>query len=88
MFEKLDDVVGLCLKYCSQFSLIIVAQNSLLCFVIEGVRAESGTRQAGGTQGYQNDGIQGLKALGVRDLSYKMAFLACTVSPCNRKVSN
>ncbi|KAK2166950.1 hypothetical protein LSH36_33g07062 [Paralvinella palmiformis] len=45
----------------------------------------AGTRQAGGTQGYQNDGIQGLKALGVRDLSYKMAFLACTVSPCNRK---
>ncbi|KAL5601364.1 uncharacterized protein BROUX77_005613 [Berkeleyomyces rouxiae] len=33
------------------------------------------TDEAGG------DGVTGLKALGVRELTYRMAFLACTVSP-------
>ncbi|KPP71401.1 DNA replication licensing factor MCM6-like, partial [Scleropages formosus] len=33
--------------------------------------------------GYENEGIRGLKALGVRDLSYKLAFLACHVAPTN-----
>jgi hypothetical protein len=33
------------------------------------------------------EGLKGLKALGVRDLSYRMAYLACSVLPCNRKVT-
>jgi hypothetical protein len=33
-----------------------------------------------------NEGVSGLKALGVRELTYKMAFLAFHVSPCNAKV--
>ncbi|XP_014244305.1 DNA replication licensing factor Mcm6 [Cimex lectularius] len=30
---------------------------------------------------YGSDGVRGLKSLGVRDLKYKMAFLACSVTP-------
>ena len=35
----------------------------------------------GGGDGFESDGVRGLKALGVRDLTYRMAFLACTVTP-------
>jgi len=31
-------------------------------------------------------GVSGLKALGVRDLTYRLAFLACMVSPDNRSI--
>ncbi|XP_067854807.1 maternal DNA replication licensing factor mcm6-like [Heptranchias perlo] len=47
-----------------------------------GIRAETSSRVSG-TQGSELDGIQGLKALGVRDLSYRLAFLACYVAPTN-----
>jgi len=40
-----------------------------------------------GAQGYQNEGMRGLKALGVRDLNYRMAYLACTVQASNARVS-
>lgn len=33
----------------------------------------------------ETEGIRGLKALGVRDLHYRMAFLACSVQPTNPK---
>ena len=39
-----------------------------------------------GSQGYEMEGLRGLKALGVRDLSYKLAYLACTVTPTNARV--
>uniref|UniRef100_A0A8C7IN87 DNA replication licensing factor MCM6 n=1 Tax=Oncorhynchus kisutch TaxID=8019 RepID=A0A8C7IN87_ONCKI len=45
--------------------------------------AETSSRVTGGRQGFDADGIQGLKALGVRDLSYRLAFLACYVAPTN-----
>ncbi|KAF7286168.1 hypothetical protein GWI33_007130 [Rhynchophorus ferrugineus] len=35
--------------------------------------------------GDEAEGIRGLKALGVRDLHYRMAFLACSVQPTNPK---
>ncbi|VDN37573.1 unnamed protein product [Dibothriocephalus latus] len=38
-----------------------------------------GTRTVDG----QESGISGLKALGVRELTYRMAFFACTVIPAN-----
>uniref|UniRef100_A0A8C8K995 DNA replication licensing factor MCM6 n=1 Tax=Oncorhynchus tshawytscha TaxID=74940 RepID=A0A8C8K995_ONCTS len=47
-----------------------------------GVRAETSSR-VGGRQGYENEGLCGLKALGVRELSYRLAFLACHVAPTN-----
>lgn len=49
-------------------------------------RAETGARVKGAS-GYDTEGVRGLKALGVRDLTYKMAFLACTVSSGNPRVS-
>lgn len=47
---------------------------------------ESGAKVRGG-EGFNNEGIQGLKALGVRDLSYRLAFLACYVGATNPRVS-
>ncbi|XP_072274210.1 DNA replication licensing factor MCM6 isoform X1 [Pyxicephalus adspersus] len=47
-----------------------------------GVRAETNSRVAG-AEGYETEGVRGLKALGVRDLSYKLVFLACYVAPTN-----
>ncbi|KAI9033970.1 MCM2/3/5 family-domain-containing protein [Phycomyces nitens] len=40
-------------------------------------------------EGLANEGVTGLKALGVRDLTYRMAFLACMVQPATTsKVSS
>lgn len=51
------------------------------------MRAETSTRRAGGPQGFESEGVRGLKALGVRELSYRLAFLACNVAPTNPRVS-
>lgn len=51
-----------------------------------GVRTETSTRVAGGPQGFESEGLRGLKALGVRELSYRLAFLACNVAPTNPRV--
>jgi len=70
--------------------LLLIADVFIIaiCYYIQfmtGARAESGTRLRGGES--QNlEGVRGLKALGVRDLNYRMAYLACTVIPCNNKV--
>lgn len=55
--------------------------------VVAGVRAESSSRVAGGPQGFESEGVRGLKALGVRELSYRLAFLACNVAPTHPRVS-
>lgn len=62
-------------------TLIVVPDVSQLS--TPGVRAETSTRVAGGPQGFESDGLRGLKALGVRELSYRLAFLACNVVPTN-----
>uniref|UniRef100_A0A3Q1IPG8 DNA replication licensing factor MCM6 n=1 Tax=Anabas testudineus TaxID=64144 RepID=A0A3Q1IPG8_ANATE len=62
-------------------TLIVVPDVSQL--TTPGVRAESSTRVAGGPQGFESEGLRGLKALGVRELSYRLAFLACNVAPTN-----
>ncbi|XP_037642653.1 DNA replication licensing factor MCM6 [Sebastes umbrosus] len=62
-------------------SLIVVPDVSQLS--TPGVRAETSTRVTGGPQGFDTDGLRGLKALGVRELSYRLAFLACNVAPTN-----
>ncbi|XP_067108731.1 MCM6 minichromosome maintenance deficient 6, like [Osmerus mordax] len=61
-------------------ALIVVPDVSVLA--IAGTRSETSSRVTG-REGFQAEGIQGLKALGVRDLSYKLAFLACYVAPTN-----
>ncbi|KAG8442698.1 hypothetical protein GDO86_011479 [Hymenochirus boettgeri] len=45
-------------------------------------RVETGAKVTGG-EGFNSEGVQGLKALGVKDLSYRLAFLACHVSATN-----
>lgn len=62
-------------------TLIVVPDVSQLR--TPGVRAETSTRVAGGPQGFESEGLRGLKALGVRELSYRLAFLACHVAPTN-----
>jgi DNA replication licensing factor MCM6 len=61
-------------------TLIVVPDVSKLATV--GTRAETSARVNGSDD---NEGVSGLKALGVRDLTYKMAFLAFHVQPCNAK---
>jgi len=57
----------------------------LKVFVFPGARAETAAKVSG-NQGYENEGVRGLKALGVRDLNYRMAYLACTVTATNARV--
>ncbi|XP_022086933.1 zygotic DNA replication licensing factor mcm6-B-like [Acanthaster planci] len=61
-------------------TLIVVPDVSQLS--VPGAQQESSTRSKGG-EGYNHEGVRGLKALGVRDLSYRLAFLACNVTPSN-----
>ncbi|XP_026570430.1 DNA replication licensing factor MCM6 [Pseudonaja textilis] len=60
--------------------LIVVPDVSQLS--TPGVRAETGSRVTG-KEGYETEGVRGLRALGVRELSYKLVFLACYVAPTN-----
>ncbi|XP_039292443.1 DNA replication licensing factor Mcm6-like [Nilaparvata lugens] len=60
-------------------TVIVVPDVSALS--LPGARAESGAHHKTGDG--NNEGIRGLKALGVRDLKYRMAFLACSVTPTN-----
>lgn len=61
-------------------TLIVVPDVSKLSSMAP--RAETSARVNGSDD---NEGVSGLKALGVRELSYKMAFLAYHVAPCNAK---
>lgn len=49
-----------------------------------GLRAEARNRK-GQTEGIE--GVRGLKSLGVRDLNYKLAFLATSITQSNSAVS-
>ncbi|XP_014781505.1 zygotic DNA replication licensing factor mcm6 [Octopus bimaculoides] len=64
-------------------TLIVVPDVSQI--TVPGARAETSTRMKG-NEGYETEGVRGLKALGVRDLTYKLAFLACTVTPSNPRL--
>ncbi|KAI5290513.1 MCM DNA helicase complex subunit mcm6, partial [Ascosphaera acerosa] len=61
-------------------TLIVVPDVSQLG--LPGVRPEA-SREAGNFRGTDvgGSGVTGLKALGVRDLTYRLAFLACMVTP-------
>jgi DNA replication licensing factor MCM6 len=58
---------------------------------LPGVNAEmmrqAGSGGRGGVMGGAGMGVSGLKALGVKDLTYKTAFLACMVQSADTKVS-
>ena len=49
---------------------------------LPGAQAQISSRHKAGDEA---EGVRGLKALGVRDLHYRMAFLACSVQPTNPK---
>ena len=55
-------------------SLIVVPDVSALN--LPGAAAET----SGNRRNDKGEGLKGLKALGVRDLNYRMAFLACSVT--------
>ena len=65
-------------------TLIVLPDVSQLS--MPGVRSESAQRTQGGTddKGYNAEGVRGLKALGVRDLTYHLAFLACHITPAEQ----
>lgn len=48
------------------------------------VKAEIGPRNRNNEQ---REGVSGLKSLGVRELTYKTAFLACNVTATSLRVS-
>lgn len=47
-------------------------------------KAEMGSKNRNNEQ---REGVSGLKALGVRELTYKTSFLACSVTPTSLRVS-
>ncbi|XP_068625523.1 DNA replication licensing factor Mcm6 [Battus philenor] len=69
-------------RYDFTGTLIVVPDVGSLSF--PGAKAELTTRTRQANEG-QMEGIKGLKALGVRELHYKTAFLACSVQAISRR---
>ncbi|XP_012278388.1 DNA replication licensing factor Mcm6 [Orussus abietinus] len=69
------DIVQAGDRYDFTGTLIVVPDVGVLA--TSAAKAESGSRHKAGEQG---EGVKGLKALSVRELHYKMAFLACSVT--------
>lgn len=70
------------LRYDFTGTLIVVPDVAALAF--PGTKAELNVK---GKQNDQGEGVRGLKALGARELTYKMAFLACSVTATCLRVS-
>lgn len=62
-------------RYDFTGTLIVVPDVGSLQF--PGAKADTGSRQK--SEAAAMEGVRGLKALGVRDLNYRMSFLACSV---------
>ncbi|KAG7191068.1 hypothetical protein KM043_007110 [Ampulex compressa] len=62
-------------RYDFTGTLIVVPDVGALS--LPSAKAEIGSRHKGGDQG---EGVGGLKALGIRDLTYRTAFLACSIT--------
>lgn len=69
-------------RYDFTGTLIVVPDVGVLAN--PGTRAEMNSRHKGGENA--PEGVRGLKALGVRELNYRMAFLACSVAATNSRV--
>ena len=70
-------------RYDFTGTLIVVPDVGALA--LPGAKAEVGSRHKAGET--NTEGVRGLKALGVRELHYRMAFLACSVQSTNPRVS-
>ena len=68
-------------RYDFTGTLIVVPDVGALSY--PGAKAEISSRHKTGDQG---EGVRGLKALGVRDLNYRLAFLACSISATSLRV--
>ncbi|KAJ4450240.1 MCM DNA helicase complex subunit mcm6 [Periplaneta americana] len=66
-------------RYDFTGTLIVVPDVGALA--LPGTKAEVGSRHKAGDT--NTEGVRGLKALGVRELNYRMAFLACSVQATN-----
>ncbi|KAG7279993.1 hypothetical protein CRUP_034115 [Coryphaenoides rupestris] len=60
----------------SDFTGTLIVMPDVAALATAATRSETSSRVTG-KEGFDTDGIQGLKALGVRELSYRLAFLAC-----------
>merc|ERR1719400_638203 len=60
----------------AEFTGTLIVVPDVGALNLPGAQAESGNRH----KGEESEGVRGLKSLGVRDLHYRMAFLACGVS--------
>lgn len=64
-----------------------MSHDPTVCYITTVARAETSARLKG-AEGYEQEGVSGLKALGVRDLGYKVAFLANNVLQSKTKVNS
>ncbi|KAK9504173.1 hypothetical protein O3M35_010562 [Rhynocoris fuscipes] len=64
-------------RYDFTGTLIVIPDVGSLS--LPGAKAESASHHKFGES--NNEGVRGLKALGVRDLNYKFAFMSCSVTP-------
>lgn len=69
-------------RYDFTGTLIVVPDVGVLAAI--GSQVERGYKNKPGEVG---EGVRGLKALGVRELNYKIAFLACSVTATSLRVN-
>lgn len=69
-------------RYDFTGTLIVVPDVSVIS--TPSARAESGSGQKRGDA--NSEGVKGLKCLGIRELNYKMSFLACSLSATDTRV--
>lgn len=62
------------------FTGTLIVVPDVASIQMPGAKADLGSRHQRG-EAAAAEGVRGLKALGVRDLTYRMAFLACSVQP-------
>lgn len=72
---------------CSFTGCLIVVPD-VAQLALPGSRLESRSEAGGRSRNGAADGLSGLKALGVRELTYKLAFLSCMVQPVHTAGSN
>uniref|UniRef100_A0A672KY74 DNA helicase n=1 Tax=Sinocyclocheilus grahami TaxID=75366 RepID=A0A672KY74_SINGR len=69
--------------HCDFTGTLLCLMCPLLSNIAGSVFTAETSSRVTGKEGFEADGIQGLKALGVRELSYRLAFLANHVAPTN-----
>eukprot|EP00038_Savillea_parva_P001925 m.108533 g.108533 ORF g.108533 m.108533 type:complete len:903 (+) comp10660_c1_seq5:25-2733(+) len=73
---------------CSVFTGTLLVVPDVAQLSSAGGRAQMGNKGHNRTEGYSQEGVTGLKTLGVRDLTYKMIFMAGSVAPAEKKAGS